>query len=95
MKCIVDNNRRQILHSLSGGELSVGDIVSMTGLEQTLVSFHLRSLRKCGLVKTRRVGKQVFYSISNQEIIDVLENIRRVASNVERECGVGCGCDVK
>lgn len=75
LKCIVDNNRRKILHILGNGEKCVNDIVECTGLVQTLVSFHLKALRDCGLVLTRRDGRNIIYRVSDPTIIEVLDKI--------------------
>ena len=59
LKCICDETRFEILTVLQGGESSVGGLVSKTGKDQPLVSHHLKTLRKCGIVKSRDEGKRV------------------------------------
>jgi ArsR family transcriptional regulator len=86
LKCIVDNNRRQILECIGKSEKSVNEIIELTKLEQTLVSFHLKALRGCGLVNTRRDGKKIMYSISKPEILKVLNSIKRLSSNIQEQC---------
>lgn len=83
LKCIVDNNRRRILKCLGSSEKCVNDIIELTNLEQTLVSFHLKALRNCGLVKNRRKGKKIMYKISNQGIINVLDSIKELSSEIK------------
>jgi len=83
LKCIVDNNRRRILECLGSSEKCVNEIVELTNLEQTLVSFHLKALRKCGLVKSRREKKKMMYRISHQRIIDALKFIKEVSSEIK------------
>ena len=82
-KCIVDSNRRRILECLGNSEKCVNEIIELTNLEQTLVSFHLKALRKCGLVKSRREGKKIMYKISHQGIIDALKFIRGLSSEIK------------
>ncbi len=89
LKCVADNNRRLILWCLDSSEKCVNDIIELTNLEQTLVSFHLKSLRRCGLVKRRRDGKKIMYRVSHQGIISVLKSIREVSSEI-KELGL---CD--
>ena len=85
LKCVVDNNRRRILESLGNNEKCVNDIIDDTGLEQTLVSFHLKSLRGCGLVKTRRDGKKIMYSVSKPGILKVLNSIKQLTSEIQED----------
>jgi ArsR family transcriptional regulator len=86
LKCIVDNNRRNILVCIGKFEKSVNEIIKDTNLEQTLVSFHLKALRGCGLVKTRRDGKKILYRVSNPEILNVLKTIKNLALEIHEEC---------
>lgn len=91
LKCIVDANRRGILVLLGDGEKCVNDLVKRTKMEQSLVSHHLKSLRNCGLVKSRKAGKKVLYRIASPEIVDLLVRIKDVSSTIielaeEKEC---------
>ena len=86
LKCIVDNNRRQILKCLGSSELCVNDIIKTTHLEQTLVSFHLKALKNCGLVRSRRDGKNIMYSVTDLEILNVLNLVKDLASKIKIEC---------
>ena len=83
LKCIADNNRRRILWCLGSSEKCVNDVIELTNLEQTLVSFHLKSLRKCGLVKSRRDGKKIMYKVSHQGVINTLKFIKEVSSEIK------------
>ena len=86
LKCIGDNNRRRILTSLGEQEICVSDIITDTGMEQTLVSFHLKALRKCGLVTTRRDGKKILYKISNPGILKILNSIQDLVTEIDDAC---------
>lgn len=91
LRCIVDSNRRRILMFVGQGEKCVTELVELTGMEQSLVSHHLRSLRDCGLVRSRRHGKKVLYSTPSSDVADLLSRIREVADSVKelaegREC---------
>jgi len=57
---------------LSGGKC-VGDLTMLLKLEQTLVSHHLSVLKKCGLVKTIKIGKWTRCSISPKMLTDIHE----------------------
>jgi ArsR family transcriptional regulator len=49
--------------SVSGGEATVGQVVDYIGLRQPTVSYHLKEMKDAGLLKSRKAGKEVFYSI--------------------------------
>ena len=63
-RALGDETRLRLLEILTSGERSVGDLMEVTGLGQSLVSHHLRSLRQGGLVTTRRDGRWIFYATS-------------------------------
>lgn len=71
LKAIAHGTRLQILSALQGAERAVGEIETMTGIAQPGLSQQLGVLRKAELVATRREGKQVFYSVSAQRMIQV------------------------
>ena len=62
-RALGDETRLRLLELLNDGERTVGDLMDATGLGQSLVSHHLRTLRQAGLVATRREGRWVHYSI--------------------------------
>jgi len=82
LKCIVDKHRRQIVECLGNSEKCVNEIIELTNLEQTLVSFHLKALKNCGLVKNRRNGKKIMYKISHPEILNILNFIKDRSSEI-------------
>lgn len=88
LKCIGDNNRRQILECVSNTEKYVNEIIDQTQLEQTLVSFHLKALKNCGLVKSRRDGKKIMYSVSTPEILKIIGSIKNLVGKITeiQEC---------
>ena len=57
------------------GECSVGDISEKTGISQPLVSHHLRLLKAMRLMKSEKQGKQSFYSLTDDHIRCVLEDM--------------------
>jgi ArsR family transcriptional regulator len=59
-----DPTRLRILHLLQGGELCVGDLVAILKVPQPTASRHLTYLRRAGLVRTRKAGLWIFYSLS-------------------------------
>lgn len=69
---LADLNRLAIVRSLAGGELRVVDLTKSLGLAQGTVSGHLACLRDCGLIVGRAEGRQMFYSITHPELMDLL-----------------------
>lgn len=68
--------RVAILEQLREGELAAGTIIDRLGMEQANVSQHLAVLRAKQIVVNRKVGNQVFYSVRDPLIIQVLDLMR-------------------
>jgi ArsR family transcriptional regulator len=71
-KAMSDESRLKILWMLAQAELCVCDLAFLLETNLPAVSHHLRFLRLLNLVKTRRDGKQVFYSLSDTHVLDLL-----------------------
>jgi ArsR family transcriptional regulator len=69
--------RIAVMELLSEGELSAGALIEKLGIEQANVSQHLAVLRSKQLVLSRRSGNQVFYSVRDPLITEVLALMRR------------------
>jgi DNA-binding transcriptional ArsR family regulator len=63
LKALSDENRLTILLAVADRSSSVTELVATTGLSQTLVSHHLKSLRENGLVTSAAVGRSNVYSL--------------------------------
>jgi ArsR family transcriptional regulator len=68
--------RIAIMEILGKGELSAGVLIERLGMEQANVSQHLAVLRAKQLVSNRKVGNQVFYSVRDPIVIEVLNLMR-------------------
>ncbi|GCF06515.1 ArsR/SmtB family transcription factor [Dictyobacter arantiisoli] len=55
-----------IYHLARNHEVTVMDITTLLNISQPLVSWHLRKLRRAGLIQTRRAGRQVYCSLNQQ-----------------------------
>ena len=64
LKVLADETRLAVVRQLMDGPLHVGAINDSLGLEQSLLSHHLRILREAGIVKAERDGKAVLYSLA-------------------------------
>lgn len=72
-KALGDRTRLEILEMLREfGEMSVTDIQIKLGREQNLISHHLSCLKNCGIVKSKKNGKSVIYSIRDKRISKLL-----------------------
>jgi DNA-binding transcriptional ArsR family regulator len=69
--------RIAIVEMLRAGELSAGVIQEQLGIEQANVSQHLSILRSRQIVTNRKEGNQVFYSLRNPVLVEVLDIMRR------------------
>ena len=70
-----DLTRIRILSLLSMGECCVNDISNILHINQTTVSHQLKMLRANNIVKFRRVGKVIFYSITNKKINTLMNSV--------------------
>lgn len=76
---VLSNPRRlQILHELRGGEMTVNELATKTGLKQANVSQHLALMRHRKIVIEKRVGNMVFYRIMDQRINDACDIMQAV-----------------
>lgn len=69
--------RIYILTVLKDGEKTVNQLANLTGIPQANLSQHLSTLRQLGIVETRREGSSVYYSISDQRVVEACELVRR------------------
>jgi ArsR family transcriptional regulator len=72
--------RLQILHVLREQPMKVGDIAQATELSQSLVSRQLGTLRNVGVVKCQRQGNEMIYELTDKNIGEVCDLVRKVLS---------------
>jgi ArsR family transcriptional regulator len=63
LKALANESRLRIVHRLSRGECSVGELTDLVGSDRTTVSKHLAVLRAHGIVLDRREGNVVYYTL--------------------------------
>ena len=68
-KSLSDETRLRILKLLENGELCVCDIFSALDMVQPKVSFHLSVLKEAGLIKDRKAGRWVHYSLDDSDML--------------------------
>lgn len=82
-KALSDETRLRILKLLEHGELCVCDIVAALNMIQPNVSFHMGVLKEAGLIKDRRQGKWIHYSIDDSDMFRrflVLSTLERITA---------------
>ena len=72
-KIFGDQTRVKILMALESGELCVCDIAAVMDMSQSAISHQLRVLKQSNIVKTRREGKVVYYSISDDHVKEIFD----------------------
>jgi rhodanese-related sulfurtransferase/DNA-binding transcriptional ArsR family regulator len=87
-KALSNPNRLELLEYLAQSERSVEQLSKVAGLTLANTSQHLQQLRQTGLVNSRKQGLKVFYRLSGDDVIDLLDALRKVAerhlSDVDR-----------
>lgn len=71
-KIIGDGTRCKILFALQGGELCVCDLANVLSMSKSSISHQLSKLRECGVVKCKKVGKEVYYSLDDEHVSSLL-----------------------
>ena len=72
-KIFGDSTRIKILYVLFESEMCVCDIAQLLGMSQSAISHQLRALKQSKLVKYRREGKTVFYSLADSHVRTILD----------------------
>jgi len=72
-KVLGDRTRTRILHALFEAEMCVCDLAYLLGMTQSSISHQLRVLKQAKLVKNRKEGKVVYYSLADHHVIHIFE----------------------
>ena len=72
-KVLGDPTRLKILMALGGGEMCVCDLAAFLGLSESAVSHQLRRLKDTALVKSRREGQVLYYSLDDDHVAGLLK----------------------
>ena len=76
LKLIANEKRLLILCRLASGEATVAELTAIADLSQSAMSQHLAKMRQDGLVRGRKDGLQVFYSIADDRCLGLLEHLK-------------------
>lgn len=80
-KALSNANRLALLEFVAQGARSVEQLAKVSGLSIANASQHLQELRQAGLVTARKEGLRVYYELSGDDIIELLDVVRRVAED--------------
>jgi DNA-binding transcriptional ArsR family regulator len=83
LKALSDENRLTILLAVADRASSVNELVDTTGLGQTLVSHHLKSLREAGLVVATPVGRSNVYSLCCEAMAEPIALLSTLARTTD------------
>lgn len=72
-KVFSDPTRLRILELLKERECNVSEIMEQLNLKQSTVSQHLRSLRECGVVTSKKEGREITYSLRDHKVVEILD----------------------
>ena len=89
MESLSDPIRINILELMMGGEICVCDIVKLTGLSQSKISYHIKILKDSGLISDRQEGRWVYYKLD----LEVLSDIKNWMGNLIQSSSSKRSCE--
>lgn len=86
-KTLASPKRIEILNALKDGEKTVSELVDILGVPKANVSQHLAVMRYKGILKSRRDGINMYYTVSNSKVIDACALMKEVLMEQMKEKG--------
>lgn len=71
-KALSDNTRLKIIFAIKNKELCVHDICKIVNISQSGISHQLSILKSLNLVKSRKVGKHIYYAIDDMHVMNII-----------------------
>jgi DNA-binding transcriptional ArsR family regulator len=71
-KALADPSRREILRLLTGGERTAGELAGHFDMAKPSVSHHFSVLKEADLIRSRRDGQQIYYSLNTTVVQDLM-----------------------
>jgi len=84
-KTLASPKRLEILNALKDGEKTVSELVAILGAPKANVSQHLAVMRHAGILRSRRDGVTIYYSVANQKVIKACILMREVLTEHMKE----------
>ena len=72
-KIMGDSTRCRIICALHGGEMCVCDLCNVLSMSKSSISHQLSKMRESGIVKSRREGKEVYYSFDDSHVLEIFD----------------------
>ena len=72
-KILGDTTRAKILYALDQNEMCVCDIANVLGMSKSSISHQLGTLRRSGIVRCRKEGKEVYYTLDDEHVKGLFE----------------------
>ena len=91
-KVLGDETRMKILCTIADNEVCVNDIAEAVNMTKSAVSHQLKLLKDDDLVKSRREGKNIFYSLDDQQVMDILDIAFVHITHKNHAAGCTCSC---
>lgn len=91
-KVLGDETRMKILCTIADNEVCVNDIAEAVDMTKSAVSHQLKLLKDDDLVKSRREGKNIFYSLDDQHVMDILDIAFVHITHKNHAAGCTCSC---
>lgn len=99
LKALSEPKRLKITDMLSCGEICACKILEYFKITQPTLSHDMKVLAEAGIVKSRREGKNIYYRLDNQNLLELNQMLMRIFTKKEHcvceELGCGCGEDTK
>lgn len=81
LKVLAHPVRLDIVQRLLNKEYAVGELAEAVGVRQHVASEHLGLMKKCGFLSSRREGQKVFYEVSEDHLVSLMECLGRKFGN--------------
>ncbi len=85
LKIIAHPCRLRIVEILKDGEMGVSKIQAQVKCKQSVTSQHLNKMKNSGILKARRSGNEVFYSIANFEVLRIMKCLKDCPNSKRRD----------
>ena len=72
-KIVGDTTRCKIVSALSMNEMCVGDMANVLSMTKSSISHQLSKMKDAGVVKSRRNGKEIYYSLDDEHVAEIFE----------------------
>ena len=88
-----DPTRLELMKRLKGGEKCVCELTDVMQAAQSRLSFHLRVLKRAGLVRDRREGRWKYYSVNKEGLNELKNLVVEMNGETDTTTGVSAMCD--